>query len=507
MGPLGYPTVPSPQGAIFQSPNSIPTLSEALFARSQLTITRSELHQLHVDIAFLLTKRAHLLKRIRNCDAILAPHKRLPAELISRIFCFVIPPRSAVLPLKLGRRDLRLQLTQVCSTWRKIAFDIPSLWNLRFVISHGNYGDIELGKSWWSQCSGSLLKLTTTGQLETSPNTDLDFPLVDKIVLPFSNRLRRINLNLSAQDLKNIMSASPGSFDNLQAVVLSVHGEKCEPWAESDSAFLSSPTLHSVSLSIPGKLLVKPNLPWRTLTQLTFIMILPSDICLLILSECTALLSCSLGGIDDKDLKSVAKNNILPALPLCLPLLDAFSVRFQSGGFSPWLSHLTLPNLLEFTITIDISHQDSPWTEGCEIFFKSMETSLHSVEIKSSPHWVVSLDDTIFSDFPHIRSFLGSLNHRFKPSTMEKIARGEILRNVESLQFHAENAVDVANMLKARRSQALSSDGAISLIKKIKFTCRESEPGVRESLDVLRSQGMAIENDYAYWSSESDNEY
>lgn len=126
-----------------------------------------------------------------------------------------------------------------------------------------------------------------------------------------------------------------------------------------------------------------------------------------------------------------------------------------------------------------------------------METSLHRVEIisLSGQNWLVSLDDTIFSDFPHIRSFLAPPNHHLDPSTMDKMARGEILPKVEFLRFYGEDTADVAKMLTARQSHALSSDGAISFIRKIKVTCRKSEDAAEERLNDLRSQGMIIEHD------------
>lgn len=184
IGVLGYPYVSSPHWTIFQSPNSTPTLPEASFACSQLMVPKSEIHQINLELASLMMKREHFFKHITNCDAILAPYKKLPSELVSKIFRFIIPPHSAEFPLKRGQQNLRLQITQVCSKWRQIAFGIP-LWNLYFRSSSKHTSSIELGASWWSQRSGSLLKLITISPSKPPLIPELDSPLIDKLVLPF----------------------------------------------------------------------------------------------------------------------------------------------------------------------------------------------------------------------------------------------------------------------------------------------------------------------------------
>lgn len=496
IGVLGYPYVSSPHWTIFQSPNSTPTLPEASFACSQLMVPKSEIHQINLELASLMMKREHFFKHITNCDAILAPYKKLPSELVSKIFRFIIPPHSAEFPLKRGQQNLRLQITQVCSKWRQIAFGIP-LWNLYFRSSSKHTSSIELGASWWSQCSGSLLKLITISPSKPPLIPELDSPLIDKLVLPFSNRLRKLHVSLSTQDLTKIVSVPPGSFNNLEDVVLLLCDPGAVPWAESDSAFLFSPNLCSVSLVLSANPWFTPNLPWGQLTQLTLVTKIPVDACFTILSKCTALASCKFSAIADTDLSSITRANALVPLPLYLPLLNPFTVRFQSGHMSPLLSRLILPNLYKLIIATEITHDHHHWTQGCKEFFKSMETSLHRVEIisLSGQNWLVSLDDTIFSDFPHIRSFLAPPNHHLDPSTMDKMARGEILPKVELLRFYGEDTADVAKMLTARESHALSSDGAISFIRKIKVTCRKSEDAAEERLNDLRSQGMIIEHD------------
>lgn len=56
----------------------------------------------------------------------IAPHKKLPAEVLANIFVATFRPHEAF--------DLTpLPLTQVCSRWRKIAFAAPQIWSHIFV--------------------------------------------------------------------------------------------------------------------------------------------------------------------------------------------------------------------------------------------------------------------------------------------------------------------------------------------------------------------------------------
>lgn len=496
LGPLGYLDILSPQGAILQSPNTIPTLEEASFAHALLANTESELYQLHLDIAILLSKRAHVLKRITKCKAILSPHKNLPSELVSKIFSFVVVQPYALFPLRYGKRDLRLQITQVCSRWRKIAFDTPGLWDLCFPPFYGGPG-IELGAAWWSQYAGSTLRLSVTHKPEIIPNPKLDFLLIDKLVLPFSEHLREVDMAVSTRGLKKLLSVRPGSFDNLESIDISARGRVFEPWSEEDAALVSAPNLRSVSLSVSTQSWFSPNLPWGQLTQLSLTIRIPGNVFVVLLAKCTALVSCDLSSIDDENMGPVTEAETSLEIPLCLPLLDSFSVHFRSGGFSHLLSRLSLPNLSGFTITTNITHHENHWTCHCRPFFQSMEASLRHVEIISSvenPWQVNPLDDTIFWDFPNIQSFIAPSYHPLGPSTLDKIARGEILRKIKILEFYTENAVDVANMLSARQSDALSSNsGSISSVGNIQVYCRESADGVEEKLNFLRSQGVVID--------------
>ncbi|KAF9463473.1 hypothetical protein BDZ94DRAFT_1321805 [Collybia nuda] len=499
----------SPQGNAFQkSLNEIPTTAEVFFAQSRRTVAESELHQLHHDLVILQQRQAQLLTFIKVCDTVLAPHKKLPPELMSKIFCFVIP-HSAMFPLK---KDMRLHITQVCSRWRRIAFDTPALWNLRFPHFYENSKLIDLGASWWSQCSGSFLKVATM-QRPTGVSMDqLDSSLIEKLVLPFSNRLRKIQMRLSVRDFAQMMSAPPGSYGNLELLALKVDGKHTEPWVEPGSALLTSHNLHSIILSIPEYFWFKPRLTWESLSRLTLISKIPGDICLIIMSQCSSLTSCNLSIIDDpddQDLKSTDEGEVLPPLPLSLPLLNSFSVQFRTGIFSPFLSHFALPNLSKFIITTGIMPHGHHWTRGCETFFKVAGPSLKNVEVKSSfQSLIFKVDSTIFSYFPNIRSFISPLNHRFETPTMEKIGRGELLPQVETIQFHAEHTSDVMDMLDARRSQALSSGSNVSIIRDITVACCESDE-VDERLNILRTQGININHTMTYWSpdSDSDGEY
>ncbi|KXN84758.1 hypothetical protein AN958_12185 [Leucoagaricus sp. SymC.cos] len=73
-----------------------------------------------------------LVKEITSCNftinairSLHSPWRRLPAELLREIFSYCGPDKRTQLP---SSRNVPFTLTQVCSTWYRIATDIPQLW-------------------------------------------------------------------------------------------------------------------------------------------------------------------------------------------------------------------------------------------------------------------------------------------------------------------------------------------------------------------------------------------
>ncbi|KDQ62007.1 hypothetical protein JAAARDRAFT_123034, partial [Jaapia argillacea MUCL 33604] len=84
-----------------------------------------ELRKLRRRISALEEKRDFTQSRCTNIISLLAPIRRLPPEIISKIFAHTLGP-GLVDPLK---HPLPVLLTHVCSYWRHIALSTPTLWS------------------------------------------------------------------------------------------------------------------------------------------------------------------------------------------------------------------------------------------------------------------------------------------------------------------------------------------------------------------------------------------
>lgn len=113
---------------------------EKLHLRSQIRVAEKELHHLDANLALILAKRARIIRRIQRCRTCLAPYSKLPTELIRKIIRFCGPYPQEIPRVKeyaphpfLGPNtwrawgDPRPMMTQICSSWRKVAFSIPEL--------------------------------------------------------------------------------------------------------------------------------------------------------------------------------------------------------------------------------------------------------------------------------------------------------------------------------------------------------------------------------------------
>lgn len=141
--------------------NAVLNDDQAWRIREHLTDVQDELRQWHRDFAVLLATRPRIVDRVYRCKIALAPYKKLPAEITREIMLFVVgvPPSFPLPNYKAAAMDPRLQLTQVCADWRRIAFDITELWKIAFSRIPAGSSPSKLINAWWSHCSGSRLSL------------------------------------------------------------------------------------------------------------------------------------------------------------------------------------------------------------------------------------------------------------------------------------------------------------------------------------------------------------
>jgi hypothetical protein len=216
--------------------NELLTDSVRFITQEQLAIAQAELCQVDRDLALLSAKRVHLTNRIGECMVVLAPHKKLPPEILSRIFTFLVSP-PAFLPLIDKSSNVRLRLTQICSAWRRIAFATPQLWYLAFSHSPQNSTStsrsFELANAWLTQCSFPGLSLTVPfeyiAQSLPQDRAPLD-NLITRVVAPHSQRLKRLHTVSTGQGVSALLSLPAESFGSLFDFSLKIVGAYPQLW-------------------------------------------------------------------------------------------------------------------------------------------------------------------------------------------------------------------------------------------------------------------------------------
>ncbi|KAJ7506935.1 hypothetical protein B0H11DRAFT_246892 [Mycena galericulata] len=186
-----------------------------------------------------------------------APYKKLPAELFAEIFLL-----CATLPVSLPPKtdEPLLILLQVCSSWRKMALQVPELW-ASISVSFTEVNTVEritgIAEQWISRAGAEYpLSITTdcTGPFATlaceSPAVVSGFV---PLVLANSRRMRHFNLALPFDALKPLFELPRGAFPCLETMALQpllVLEDMGKPetyqWPSTSVAFESAPALREV---------------------------------------------------------------------------------------------------------------------------------------------------------------------------------------------------------------------------------------------------------------------
>ncbi|KAJ7189021.1 hypothetical protein C8R46DRAFT_1341639 [Mycena filopes] len=174
----------------------------------------AEIERLREHTARLLSERATLSWYSDGCRSVAAPVRRLPTELLAQIFDLCAPDGQEVISdtttpteevERLAKKYL-LQLAQVCSYWRSVAMETPTLWSL-----------IVLDTNLWDrlpQSSRTLLNLVAS-----SLQRGGECPLTLHIAVDHGDRNERSVLELLSEHSRRWRDVSmwidPPSFSHL----------------------------------------------------------------------------------------------------------------------------------------------------------------------------------------------------------------------------------------------------------------------------------------------------
>ncbi|KAF9463471.1 hypothetical protein BDZ94DRAFT_1258911 [Collybia nuda] len=492
--------------------NDILDNDQVLHVQAHLSGALEELEQWGHQLAIILAHHARVATRVHRCNVALAPYKKLPIEIMKEILVLAVGPISSLPLSEETELDARLQVTQVCAAWRRIAFDTPQLWDLVFSRNASNLSAFKLGHSWWSQCSGSRLLLNMELPKSNSRSSFDDNLLFNYIIAPFSSRLRSLQVLLKPSIARKVLALPAGSFYALKKLTFRVESSNeriLRPDQDLNTAFIFTPHLTDVEVFVNS--LLDPWLLRVTWTQISRLILviqdLSADLLLLLFSQCTMLRICAINSVKDIDDNMIKRISTMPIIPLHLKELTWLQINFSGPTNHSYLfSALSLPKLSTFRV----SNNDQPldMSEYVDLIGSTTST-LNAFQIlevgKNEPLWFLTapslpkfnVDRTLISYLPHITLFTVPPNHFIQPAELEEIASGDLLPSVTQLEFSTEEIEPVFKMLKKRLSLLRQKGSQLTVppIRRVLLRCPDStlkNLDLEDMINDLRQQEVNI---------------
>ncbi|KAJ6473280.1 hypothetical protein C8R45DRAFT_1217710 [Mycena sanguinolenta] len=297
---------------------------------------RNRLAELNAQIALLEGER-NLIQKTLN--SVTYPILTLPFEITSAIFVDCLPDLQdapPILDFSPERLPIPVLLTQICRTWREIAFKIPRIWatfSLRVDEVRGRDHTLLPRRlaEWLEKAGSSPLSFILKRNIHTGPAASA--PLLDPI-FALSNRWQNVHVRLSHQDFvkEQFQLNVRGRLHSLEE--LRINTKYCSG-TTIVTAFELAPRLRSVSLDGLSASVIL--LPWRQLTHFSSGLINGMD-CLHVLRSADSLVECKFDLIDgNMDEMALLPKNVT---------LQTLHLRGDTVC-SDILSILTLPSLVE----------------------------------------------------------------------------------------------------------------------------------------------------------------
>ena len=488
--------------------NDVISHSEARDIRNQLSEAETDLTYLNEQIIAtravldkLMGQHRELTAEITEYRISLAPHKKLPPEILGRIFQYCIADMTLVPPLRHEDLGNLLHLCHICSYWRRVALGTPTLWNrISVQIGFGLY-------------SSDILDVATTLLSRSGVSTPLSIRLavfprhdfvpkdpVQVLINPYINRYQEITLELSPISFLPLLRLPVGSAEVLEVLDLEFFDSDSDYSLDGDfwlnilAVFNSAPRLRSVTLRsfdiFDGPELLQ--LASSQLTSLHFVDTpLNPDICHAMLRQCPNLINCTMciksyGGIEE----SLADLDPIVVLNLRQLKLELW---FETS-FTPFLRPLVLPALKDFGLT---GHHNLQYDA-----FKSLH-SRSSFDLERVALTGTVIDGSDVESLLQHMPFLVELDIRsqrtFDRPTLDMIVKGNLVPKLEIVNFASLLPNVALNIIQSRWYMGYvgsnSSDVSISRLREAVVSQRCLNPThslVHTRLERFRQEGLLV---------------
>ncbi|RDB15973.1 hypothetical protein Hypma_003514 [Hypsizygus marmoreus] len=408
--------------------------AEAQLAKCLLHDAEHDLHILDLQIAQLCEQREQDAARLNRLRIAVAPHKHLPAEILSHIFRLSAGEDEIDIPLRTSPYPPQWVLRQVSSRWRHIVLNDRHLWNN---ISINLETEDEGWESEYLQrisldISGFLLPiiLPTTGPLtmtvRSNGSRDHAKKVLNVLLEPYGSQIVDLYLCLPGHTFNQFFKTLPSKFTALESLDLEFLDSPSSGTVNELRAF--PPSLRK--LEITGDISAiwsfgSHEIDWKRLTDINFSDISNGTLFQIhsILQRCINLRTCSITALG-------TLVGAPPSVHMNLPYLQSLSITMDTGSV---FNFFTLPSLECLQVSNRVTKL--PVAEITSMVNRSAcvlrTLALYGDHPLGALYDPVILD-TMFTAMLSLLEFRASI---VPPrEILEKIGEGSLLPNLEALE-------------------------------------------------------------------------
>lgn len=388
------------------------------------------------------------------------PAAPLPNEILSLIFRECMRGETIHLPICYSCSTMTMPwvLGQVCSEWKGIIEDEPSLWS-PLILSYEGIRDKE---AFTRRVRDVIFPRIKLGSISLSchanewrrrgENPDVGSVIVT-LVIPNLARFRYLSLGMIPVALQPLINSPPGSIALLESLDLLflvdsfAHSPDFKVGPGSITVAQDAPNLREVYLRgiIPG-ILTGPNpltLPWGQLTKLNISIRISYSAVIGFLPYCVQLLECALVVIGDPNESST----------ILLPVLQSLQLATYKSQVCEHLLGALIPPALRSVI---LHLQSRPTIAVPEMVLALIVRSgciLECFEL-TSPYAAPFGDgiSALLEAMPHLRRLYTPSTVSLPIPVMRRMMTGELLPHLEAMHCDVESFPVLLDLLKIRRS-------------------------------------------------------
>ena len=407
----------------------------------RITATRALLDE-------LLAQHSEVTAGIKEYRIALAPHKKLPRELLIKIFQYCVPDQISI-PPKLY--DAPLLLCQIFSYWRRVALGTPTLWNRIAVQFQVNSlidpVDLSVITKTWLDRSGVSTPLSITLSVDRHCRWNPFQALV-----PHIPRCREIVLCVTASSLRHFLQSPGGCAGILEVLKIKVDDndddeiDLGESWPDIATVFHSAHRLCRFTFTSNDGMFNGPQLLQLPCSQLTDLHLVGTwvnpDTCHAILRRCTNLVSCTMF-VEACGAFTQILAYLSPTVVPNLRRLQLHPRPFES--YASFLRPLVLPALKDFELA-----SPSNWSSAA---VKSL-CSRSSFDLERFAIVGVHVDgprlESLLENMPSLIELDIRSQRWLNESTLDLISKGDLIPKLEVIKFTSFPFIEAVDVIESR---------------------------------------------------------